>query len=288
MTGATGFIGSNLVRKLRTNEDYGIIALARGQSDMVIERRNVKIVTCDILDRDRLKEATKGVDVVIHLAALKAHYESRESIIATNVQGTRNLLECSKDVKQFIFASSTLASNPLDAYSESKKECEQVTQKSGINFTILRIGPVFGSGDTTNLTKLIELIQNGKTIPIPGDGKQVIQPTHVDDVVEAIERVIMNSDLFNKTRVIAGKPITLALFMDSISRVLKKKSKGIRIPVGILKPMVRVYQKVSASPKITVEQLNNLGKGTTNDVFESDFPTSALEVAIQKTSMGLP
>lgn len=286
MTGATGFIGSNLVRKLRTHEDYQILALARGLRDTSdIEGRNVKIMKCDILDRDRLSEATKGADIVIHLAALKAHYESRDSIIATNVQGTRNLLECSRDVKQFIFASSTLASNPLDAYSESKKECEQVMRESETNFTILRIGPVFGAGDTTNLTKLIELVQNGKTIPIPGDGKQVIQPTHVDDVVEAIEHTIMNSELFNKTRVIAGKPVTLALFIDLACRVLKKKSKSIHIPVGILKPMVKVYQKMSDSPKITVEQLNNLGKGTTNDIFESDFPTAALDVSIQKTSL---
>ena len=186
VTGATGFIGSNLVKRLSQNSGNKIFALVREGAD-VSRFNDISVIKCDILDKDRLQEAIASMDVVVHLAAIKLHYKDKDVIFSTNVQGTRNLLENSKRVKHFIFASSTLASNPLDPYSESKKECEGIIQQSGVNFTILRIAPVFGSGDTTNLTKIIELINDGKTIPIPGDGKQLIQPTHVDDVVNAIE-----------------------------------------------------------------------------------------------------
>jgi len=284
VTGASGFIGSNLVRQLAKNSEYRISALSRGKSDIpAIMTGNVSIVRGDLLDGDGLKEATDDIDILIHLAAVKEHHRNKETIFSTNVQGTKNLLDCSKHVKQFIFASSTLVSNPLDAYSESKNQCEEIIRESGVNFTILRFAPVFGSGDTTSLTMLIESIQSGRTIPIPGNGRQLIQPTHVDDVVRAIETSIMNREYFNRTCTVAGEPITLKEFIDSVSRILNRNTRGVHIPIRILKPIVKVYQKVSDTPRITVEQLNNLGKTSLNNVVDSDFPTSRLDVSVEKT-----
>lgn len=285
VTGASGFIGLHLVKKLAANPAHRISALTRiGSAIPELKKTNARLIECDITDAERLGRVTGNDDIVIHLAAVKEHYKSRGMIISTNVQGTKNVLDCSRNAKQFIFASSTLVSNPTDAYSESKKQCEELIKSSGINYTILRLAPVFGSGDNTNLTKLIELIRDGKAIPIPGNGKQLIQPTHVDDVVDAIERSISNSAFFNKTSVVAGRPITLEDFIASVGRTLDRNARSIHVPVGLLKPLVKVYQRVSDAPKITVEQLDNLGKLRVSEVFESDFPTSRLEVSIQKTA----
>ena len=284
VTGASGFIGSHLIKKLAAKPDYKVTALARKQGSMPTKNANVKVIECDILDSERIK-AIGGFepDVVIHLAAIKEHFKSKTAILSTNIEGTRNLLENFGSAKQFIFASSTLVTSASDQYSESKKKCEEIIKESGVNYTILRIAPVFGSGDRTNLTRLIELIRDGKAIPIPGDGKQLIQPTHVDDVVEAMASSVLNSECFNKTLVIAGNPITLKEFIDSVSKIVHRNAKSIRIPIGLLKPIVKVYQKVSEAPKITVEQLDNLGKLEGSKVFDSDFPTSRLEITIQKT-----
>lgn len=285
VTGASGFIGSHLVKKLAANPAYKVTALARKLGSTAQTKEvNLTVIECDVLDSKRLKIiGDSAPDVIIHLAAIKEHFKSKDMILSTNIEGTRNLLEHFGRAKQFIFASSTLVTSASDAYSESKKQCEEVIKKSGVNYTILRIAPVFGAGDRTNLTRLIELIRDGKAIPIPGDGKQLIQPTHVDDVVEAIESSILNTECFNKTSVIAGNPITLKEFIDSVSKIVHRNAKSIHIPIGLLKPIVRVYQKVSEAPKITVEQLDNLGKLEGSKVFDSDFPTSRLEIAIQKT-----
>jgi nucleoside-diphosphate-sugar epimerase len=285
VTGASGFIGSHLVKKLAANPAYKVSVLIRNQG-LISPTKGAKVtaVECDILDSNRLK-SIGGIapDVVIHLAAVKEHFKNKDEISSTNVEGTKNLLEGFPQVKQFIFASSTLVSSSSDAYSESKRQCEAIIKESGVNYTILRIAPVFGAGDRTNLTRLIELIRDGKTIPIPGDGKQMIQPTHVDDVVKGMESSIMNQEYFNKTLVIAGNPITLKGFIDLVSKIVDRNPKRIHIPIRLLKPMVKVYQKMSETPKITVEQLDNLGKLEGSKVFDSDFPTSRVEIAIQKT-----
>lgn len=284
VTGASGFIGSHLLEKLATNPAYKVTVLTRKQGSIAQRHPNAKVIECDILDTERLKAiGDPAPDVIIHLAAVKEHFKNRDVILSTNVEGTRNLLEQFRRAKQFIFASSTLVTDASDAYSESKKQCEAIIKESGLDYTILRIAPVFGTGDRTNLTRLIELIRDGKAIPIPGDGKQLIQPTHVDDVVKAIESSILNKECFNKTSVIAGNPITLKEFIDSVGKIVHRNAKSIHIPVGLLKPIVKVYQKVSDAPKITVEQLDNLGKLESSKVFNSDFPTSRLELAIQKT-----
>jgi len=285
VTGASGFIGSHLVKKLAANPAYKVSVLTRKQGTISPTKdANVTAVECDMLDSNRLKEIG-GIapDVVIHLAAIKEHFKNKDEIFSTNVEGTKNLLKRFAQVKQFIFASSTLVSRASDAYSESKRQCEAIIKESSVNYTILRIAPVFGTGDRTNLTRLIELIRDGKTIPIPGDGKQMIQPTHVDDVVNAMESSILNQEYFNKTLTIAGNPITLKGFIDSVSKIVDRNPKRIHIPIGLLKPMVKVYQKMSETPKITVEQLDNLGKLEDSKVFDSDFPTSRIEIAIQKT-----
>ncbi|MGI0028246.1 MAG: NAD-dependent epimerase/dehydratase family protein, partial [Nitrososphaera sp.] len=64
VTGATGFIGSNLVKQLAKKSEYRISALAREQSDIPdIKNENVNIIRCDLFDRGRLKEATGNSDV---------------------------------------------------------------------------------------------------------------------------------------------------------------------------------------------------------------------------------
>jgi hypothetical protein len=83
--------------------------------------------------------------------------------------------------------------------------------------------------------------------------------------------------------VIAGTPITLKEFIESVSRTLGRNAKEIHIPVGFLRPIVKVYQKMSDAPKITIQQLDNLGKTEASNIVESDFPTSRLDAAIEKT-----
>ena len=220
----------------------------------------------------------------MHLAAIIQHYKDETIVNKTNIDGTLNVIEASGNVKHLIFASSTLTLKPIDTYSNSKKKCEELLKKENISYTILRMGPVFGSDDNTNISKLIKLIKSGKTIPIPGDGKQIIQPVHIDDVVKAINTIILNRDFFRKTCTIVGDPISFNELIDEISKVLHRKKKGFHIPIGVLKPMIKVYQGISSNPTITLQQIENLEVLSDGGAIKSDFPTMPLNESIEKTS----
>lgn len=283
VTGGLGFIGSNLIQDLAKNQDYNINCIVRPDDDIsILKNQKVNLIKCNIFNLLEIKTIIKNIDVIIHLAAtIKS--KNKDIISKNNIDATRNLLD-SCTGQHFIFASSTLAVEPLDAYSLSKKKCEDMIIKKDINYTILRMGPVFGPGDEKGtITKIIRSIKLGKTIPIPGKGDLTFQPTFVGDVIQAIKKIIMNKDFYKKTCTLVGNPIKTDDFIKETSKILNNKPKKIYIPLGVLKPIVRVYEKISTDPLITLEQLNNLSMGSHTKIFQSDFTITSLNESITLT-----
>lgn len=281
ITGATGFIGSHLVRELSKERKYKIRCLVRKPSKLK-PFKNIEIVKGDILSEASTKKALKDVDVVIHLAAAKYHYLPKNEIYNINVQGTKNLLQYSQKVKRFVYISTFLVSRPLDIYSLTKLEGEKLVKKSKINYTILRLTTVFGKGDKTNLTKMIEFIKKYPFIIIPGDGKQIIYPLHVDDVVKAIEKIIERK--YKGMYLLTGPQTTVNNFVNTTSNILKLKRIKIHIPITFLKFFARLLELLSKEPFLTRNQLENLKtKVTYVNLKKINYKPLTLEESIKRT-----
>src|SRR5262245_23485478 len=129
VTGATGFIGGNLVRALLT-DGHQVRALVRQGSDQRnIDGLPIELVTGDLENTNRLKEQVMGCDVVFHVAALYSLWSrDRDEIYRTNVAGTENLLAASLTlrIKRFIHTSSVAAIG-LAPSNESATEQSQTT-----------------------------------------------------------------------------------------------------------------------------------------------------------------
>lgn len=282
VTGASGFIGQNLVKSLVKNKEYNVICLVRPKSFSSFKKNSFKeVIEADILDKNLKNKVKHDIDVIIHLAAIKQHYKSKSEIFKVNFIGTKNLLDSFTKVKHFIFPSTSIA-EPRTNYSQSKWESEQIIKKKGIQYTILRIGPVFGRDDETNISKLIKMLNDENLIPIPGKGEVEIQPLHIDDLVYAIQKIIMNKKFFNRICHIAGEPILFKNFAEQVCKVLNKKYRRIHIPIPIMKIIVKIYQSISRNPIITVEQIENFQLGSEHHM-DSDFHTSPLDETIKKS-----
>lgn len=107
ITGATGFIGSHLTERL-VNEGASVRALIHYNSTGTLGWlenspviKEIDLIAGDICDRDRLRDAMQGVDVVFHLAALIAipySYNAPASYVRTNIEGTLNVLQSARDL----------------------------------------------------------------------------------------------------------------------------------------------------------------------------------------------
>lgn len=182
VTGGAGSIGSELVRTLLDMNPKAVRVLDNNETglfDLEQELRSSKIrpLVGDVRDRDRLKRAFEGVDMVFHAAALK-HVPLCEfnpfDAVKTNVLGTQNVLDAAIDegVARFILISTDKAVNPTNVMGATKLLAERLTISAnfykGSRETVLscvRFGNVLGSrGSVVPLFK--KQIANGNPLTI--------------------------------------------------------------------------------------------------------------------------
>ncbi len=207
VTGATGFIGGNLVEGL-LRRGYSVICFVRNTNKVrALQKRNVRLVFGDLNDPESVRKAAQtAADTVYHIAgAIKA--SRREEYFRANQIGTRNLLEALAEVnpglKRFIHMSSLAAAgpsigsqkltegaapNPISWYGESKLGAEQEVLRYARSFpaTILRPSAVYGPGDKETLL-IFRMIRRGCLIT-PGRFVRRFSLIHVKDLVDGVIR----------------------------------------------------------------------------------------------------
>ncbi len=208
VSGGTGFIGGHLIRHLiRQKQRVRVLIRKKSQYEKMVKSTLIEPFYGDLTDLSSLKGIMEDVDVVFHLASIiNANRERKEIYWNTNVFGTQYLLENirrkRRQVQKFIFCSSVgamgpLASMPADEstpcfpynlYEKSKFEAEKIVvefrEREGIPVSIVRPSWVYGPADMRTL-KLFKAITNGRLI-IFGNGKTLIHPVYVDDVVQGL------------------------------------------------------------------------------------------------------
>lgn len=199
ITGATGFIGKNLVKKLIKDGQFQLRCLIRKDTDL-FKNNNVELVKGDIRYPDSLKSICDGIDAVVHLSAIKHETEPKEEIYNTNVMGTKNLLAECTNIKHFIYISTWLTDKEDSYYAKTKKLGEDLVKKSKLNYTILRLSHVYSKEENTIILKLYRMSKKLIT------GKAFeIEPIDIDDLCNIIPKVIGNKNCFNQTFYIGGK-----------------------------------------------------------------------------------
>lgn len=216
VTGGAGFIGSNIVEEL-LKRGYSVRVLdnfSTGKRENLKDfEKDIEIVEGDIRSYHTVNKAVKGMDIVLHQAALPSVPRSIYDPITTNevnVSGTLNVLEAAREnnVKRIVYASSSsvygdnpelpkhegMMPNPLSPYAVSKlageKYCKVFGRLYNIETVILRYFNVFGPRQDPNsqysavIPKFIKLMMNNKRPTIYGDGTQSRDFTYVANVVE--------------------------------------------------------------------------------------------------------
>jgi len=193
VTGGTGRIGKHLINAL-VKDGEKVRALVK---ERTVENENVEIFYGDLLDKESLKKAADGVDVIYHLAAVVDYQASKDLMFNVNVVGTKNLLEVSK-AKKFIYLSSTATmgkklkevpatentpTRPSEFYGETKLEAEKFVKENG--GIIIRSADVYGPGFEEGYFSVFQRLEHGE-MPIFGDGKNFLQWIHINDLIQAL------------------------------------------------------------------------------------------------------
>jgi UDP-N-acetylglucosamine 4,6-dehydratase len=163
VTGGTGSFGTAFIRTVLERHDVASIRLfsrdelKQHEAERSIADRRLRLLLGDVRDRDRLRVATRGVDVIVHAAALKqvpaCEYNPFEAV-QTNVMGAQNVISAAIDnaVPLTISLSTDKAVNPVNLYGATKLCAEKIVAQAGVyasdgpsRFASVRYGNVVGS-----------------------------------------------------------------------------------------------------------------------------------------------
>lgn len=261
MTGAAGFIGSHLCERL-LKEGWMVVGLDNFDDfyDPQIKRRNIsgclknkkfQLVEADIRDSAACdKIIGGGVEIIVHLAARAGVRPSIAQPLLyadVNVNGTTVLLEAAKKhkINKFIFGSSSSVYGnnkkvpfseddnvdfPISPYAATKKAgeliCHTYHHLYGISITCLRLFTVYGPRQRPDLAihKFAKLIEQGKPIPVYGDGTMMRDFTYIDDIIDGIIAAMQKCAGFNIYNLGESQPITVNDLVDEIEKALGKKA----------------------------------------------------------------
>lgn len=246
VTGATGFVGARLVEEL-LNRGYRVTVFTRKPIEQVQHIAWSKRVASrqgDLKDRDSVKKAVQGIDVVVHLAAQLGSWRAKqEDYIAVNFEGTKLLVEESEmaGAQHFIYVSTagvfgTLKKIPADEthtctprypYEKTKFLAEQYMAekiKEGFPATIIRPSHIYGPGDL-NTVPLLKIVQKMHLFPLIGGGQSFFQPLYIDDLIKGMILVINNRNtVCGKVYVLAGKEaITFKSYIQLSAKLMGAK-----------------------------------------------------------------
>ncbi|MBI4381060.1 MAG: NAD(P)H-binding protein [candidate division NC10 bacterium] len=253
VTGAGGFVGSYLLKRLST-AGQPVRALVRSRSDFErIRLASVAACRLEITDAISLDAALEGVEQVVHLAGTFREL-GRGTFDVVHQNGTRRLLQAAKgaNVKHVIYIS-TLGAAPdrIYPYVRSKWLAEGEVRGSGLPFTILRPSLLFGDGDRF-LTPLTRLLRKSPYAFIPGYERLRCQPLWVGDLVSCLMRALGSGVGKGEVIPLAGpEQITYEGVIDLLQKRLESSRPKIRLPISLAASLTLLLERMLRVPPLT-------------------------------------
>tara|TARA_B110001454_G_C12714830_1_gene432201 strand:- start:1775 stop:2656 length:882 start_codon:yes stop_codon:yes gene_type:complete len=261
VTGGSGFIGKSLVNAL-ISANHEVTVLDIIESD----NKNVNFKKIDLTNHEKTVDVVKGYDIIYHMAGGTLVSTIKNPIVSLNstLMGTANILSASikNNIGKIIYASSasvyngfpeeqlvdeTMISHPFNTELFGgfkilgEKLVLEFTKKNELDYTILRIGPVFGADKRCSsiINDFILHILNNQTFEIWGDGKRKLQSTDVEDVARGCVLSINSSkEIFN---IISPERYSIL----QIAEILKEKH-GLSYTFDPTKPKGQIYPHISS------------------------------------------
>lgn len=263
VTGANGFIGSNLSQMLLEKGHRVRTLILPGTDESTLKDMDVQKVYGDITQPSTLPQALKGIDVVFHLAALASDWGPKELFIKVNAEGSRNMAEMSLKcgVGRFVQMSSLAIhsfrgisdgeeNTPRDCfkfpYAISKIKAEDYVlalyRDKGLPVTIIRPGVFpFGPNDMTSFYHVARAMEKGQYGYING-GKATLCLSYVENLVEGMILAASHPKGVGKTYVISDDiKITWRELSEKFCDELGCPHPRLSVPFALIYPFVALW-----------------------------------------------
>ena len=263
VTGGAGFIGSHIVERL-VKSGYPVRVLddfsSGKEENLKAVIKKIELTLGDIRNKNTCLRAAKGIDFILHQAALRSVPKSMDNpqdYNQVNIAGTLNMLEAARvnKVKCFVLASSSSIYGETVSFPEREDDqprlispyaltkltgeyyCRIFAKNYGLRTVSLRYFNVFGPRQALDdeyavvIPKFINCMLNNQPPPIYGTGRQSRDFTYVDNVVDANIRAAQKNNIKDGVFNIAGgRDYTILYLVKALNRILNKNIKPVFLP----------------------------------------------------------
>jgi len=259
ITGATGNTGQAFLRLISRDESFRearITCLCRpgGRAERLLPF-GVKIAGGDSSNAQSLKKVYGGEPTVIHISSI-FHAPA--------------VLEGCRGMERLIAVSSTRAYSETWERAKEIAAAERAVAESGIPFTILRPTMIYGIPEDRNISRFIRLVAKWPVVPLPGGGKTIFQPVHVEDLAACILAALRTPASVGKTYDIpGGSSHSLREIVSIISGALGKKTAAVSMPPGLVGFAAAVQGRLMGRRALRPEQIEGLREDKRYDYSEA-------------------
>lgn len=276
ITGGTGFVGRNTARAMAA-EGHELALIARGKDHTDPTVRQIKrahLHSLGLDDPNQLERAFAGCDAIVHCAGINREIDG-QTYQKVHIEGTRNVVEAARraGVRKITMISFLRARlNCGSGYHESKWAAEEIVRESGLDYTVLKCGVIYGKGDHM-LDHLSHAFFTFPVFAFVGFHDKPIRPNAVEDVARIAKASLAEGVLSRKTVAVLGpEQLTLRQAVRRVARVVGRRPLMFPLPVWFHYAFGWCTERIMTVPLVSVAQVRMLTEG----LAEASLPCEAV------------
>jgi uncharacterized protein YbjT (DUF2867 family) len=246
LTGATGLIGSALLPRL-TAAGRPVRCLVRDPRRLGDERVRVQIALGDLSDPPSFRNALRGVDTVVHLAAA-IRDQPRGSIEELNAIATWRMVEAARraGVGHFVvFSAQGVSAHSRARFMRAKALAERAVAESGMRHTIFAPSIVYAPGDV--FLTLLERMALLPVVPISGSGRALFQPMWAQDVAACVTAALERPDGQPRYELSGPETLSYDAIVELVLRAAGRPRRLVHIPLAVVSRSLRTLETLMRS-----------------------------------------
>lgn len=280
ITGGTGFVGRHLAREL-ARQGHQIVLVARGfdtRDEDIRTLQNAVFAPIGTSDTEKLAEAFAGCDAVAHCAGINREIGA-QTYQSVHVEGTQNVVDAARQAnvpKVLLLSFLRARPNCGSPYHESKWQAEEIVRNSGLDYTIIKAGMIYGRGDHM-LDHLSHTLHSLPLFATVGLREKPIRPVAVEDVVRILEASLVEGKLSRETVAVVGpQQMKLSDAVRQLSRITKRRVLIFPFPIWAHRVMAWGFEHTMTVPLIASAQVFMLSEGLIEPVPHFPFVSGDL------------
>ncbi len=255
--GATGRTGLALCRALA----------ADGQKMVAVVRNPTKWATCGVIGEARMADIDDAASL------RRALSDARQVVSTVHARHSAQVMQAAPAARLVLLGSTRRFSRVADAHGSGVLEGERALLASGRHGVMLHPTMIYGGADDATVQRMAAMLRLMPVVPLPGGGRNLVQPIHRNDVVRAIRAALEQLSLDQRAPtprvvVIAGpNPMSYAAFVQAVAHAAGiGRRLIIPLPVGPLVALSRLVSRLPGWPQARTDEIRRLAEDKAFDI----------------------